>query len=282
MASIGLLDRLVALVPPPETPVGVVPWASIEGELGLELPHDYKAMAETYGAGTFFDGLWLPGPDGLVAFVSDYAKTMSELRADGIEHLANEAVHPEPGCLVPWAHSDGYYLMWRTVGPPDAWASFGGEGSDEDPWPGSATESVLAYATGGTDRFWSHPPEGDPADRWHDGRPIRNWFEPDWRRSSLMRATFGDDGRPFLEWLGAAEALFIDFVPLIFRDDADRGYQRGRFAAAACRVDVCRRGGSIECSFVVEPDNRDELDRLLEGYVHRVGLDPVAAPTRLD
>jgi hypothetical protein len=274
------LEHLVHVVPPPADPVGVVPWAAVEEQIGLTLPDDYKKLLDLYGAGTFFDGLRLPGHDEFTVQVEYYAETARGLRADGVDSMASEPVFPEPGCLVPWADADGYYFMWRTGGTPSGWPTYGGESRDEDPWPGSATESVLAYATGGTDRFSSLPPEGEPPDHWHDGRPIRNWFEPDWRSSSLLQATFDAGRRPFLDWLTAAEDQFDEVAPRTFREYAEHQYSQGSFESDGCRVDVYRRGDQIELAVRIESGAHDPLDHVLDGYVRRIGQAPRSTTRR--
>src|ERR1035437_2084435 len=48
------LTRLVAIMPPPRTPTlppGPDDWPSVERELGIGLPSDYKAFLATYGSG---------------------------------------------------------------------------------------------------------------------------------------------------------------------------------------------------------------------------------------
>jgi hypothetical protein len=271
------LALLVELIPPPEQPVGFAPWTVVEEQVGLALPDDYKKLLDIYGAGTFFDGLRLPGHDMFAAQVADYAETARDLRGNGIESMAREAVFPEPGSLVPWAHADGYYFLWKSVGPPNGWPTYGGESLGEDPWPGSATESVLAYATGGTDRFRSLPPEVEPQDRWHDGRPIRNWFEPEWRSTALLQAMFATGGRPFVDWLTAAEDLFREVVPRIFREYTDQQYSQGSFESDGFRVAVYRRDEQIEFVVQVESRDRDRLDQVLASYKQQVGEAPISS-----
>ncbi|WP_430782635.1 hypothetical protein [Actinoplanes sp. G11-F43] len=58
------LARLGSLVPPPAHKPARPDWAGIETRLGLQLPRDYRALVETYGAGRFDDYLVVYTPNG--------------------------------------------------------------------------------------------------------------------------------------------------------------------------------------------------------------------------
>jgi len=50
------LDDLVKLIPPPKSPVGfggAIDWPTIESQLNLRLPTDYKQLIDLYGIGHF-------------------------------------------------------------------------------------------------------------------------------------------------------------------------------------------------------------------------------------
>ncbi len=245
----------------------------------MVLPGDFKTLVDVYGAGSFFDGLDLPGSRELVALVDDFVETRRVLRAEGVPMLEDEPVFPDPGCLVPWASSDGYLLMWRTGGPPVTWPVFGGEGAPEDAWAGSATEAALLYASGGTEFFRSLAPEADPPDTWHDGQSIRNWFAPAWRRGVQRQVVFSRAALPFVDWVRAAEGLFDEVVPRSFRDFPDRDYGSGHFEAEGCRVTVTRRDESVELTIGAASDDTGRLDQLIEAYERRVGQQPRSIST---
>ena len=59
------LERLRAIVPPPEAPVEAGSedgWPKVEAALGTALPDDYKRFTQLYGSGKFDDFLWLFNP----------------------------------------------------------------------------------------------------------------------------------------------------------------------------------------------------------------------------
>ena len=93
---------LIALVPPPGTPVPLI----IDQDPFIEpagLPRDFVAMVETYGEGEFDDEIHLVEPFPAKERTEDW----SEVDWSGV---------------VVWATgASGQWLCWRTIGLPDEW-----------------------------------------------------------------------------------------------------------------------------------------------------------------
>ncbi|HEY4258647.1 MAG TPA: SMI1/KNR4 family protein [Schlesneria sp.] len=129
------LEALGALVSPPDRPIGLdLSWKTVERELGLTLPADYKAFINVYGSGT------LTSPDGWVA-ISNF-RDSGKLGKSFQESLCGEnslvaqhnrqetesdcpcpyPVYPTAGGLLPFATVlDVNNLNWLTTGDPEKW-----------------------------------------------------------------------------------------------------------------------------------------------------------------
>ena len=104
-------------------------WAAIEAGLGMELPPDYKLIAESFPDGWFrmFAEVWLP--DNQTRFLSDYAldimDTVRELRED--EDFADLEfpfpAYPAPGGLLLCGslRCPGYVYWLTGPGDPGKW-----------------------------------------------------------------------------------------------------------------------------------------------------------------
>ncbi|MFJ8746532.1 SMI1/KNR4 family protein [Embleya sp. NPDC127516] len=107
----------------------VIDWESVERKLGLRLPRDYKQLAETFGAGTFDDNLWLcvpgsPHLDDLDLFIADH----------------HEFAEPAPASrptirLLQWAATSAEHsFCWLVEDPdPERWPVFARDDACE-PW----------------------------------------------------------------------------------------------------------------------------------------------------
>lgn len=112
------VDELVSLVPPPVgQPLTQVSWPTVEKQLGVTLPADYKAIVETYGSGSFDGFIWLLVPRASNQHL-DLVRQRSQ-RLDALRNVRDQGEHVpfslEPGHeeLVPWAITDnGDVCFW--------------------------------------------------------------------------------------------------------------------------------------------------------------------------
>lgn len=97
-------------------------WAEIESEVGLQLPADYKVLAEEFPAGWFrrFVRPIKPAqpPTGAQRLLDDFEtgqlKTLHEWRTQGHGEFPHP-LYPEPGGLLPWGGIRGAgYAFWLT------------------------------------------------------------------------------------------------------------------------------------------------------------------------
>lgn len=154
------LDRLLALAPPPSSPVEN-DWAAVEAELGFRPPGDFVALADRYGYGWFAQGLraTTAGPGGL-QMVDDVRSEGDFLSANkasaGARWRLQEATRPEPGGLVLWGRMGrdsgvrGAYWLWEGDGP-DSWpVVLVSDGLRPTSWrfPGTATALICDYLEG--------------------------------------------------------------------------------------------------------------------------------------
>lgn len=117
------IESLLAVVPPPAEPTGPFegPWESIEAELGVELPSDYKDFARFYGCGYFMGYLNVAIPRArsglpLEQFAAEVSKEFLALQD------ARYSFWPAAGGLLPFGSTENAdYLFWLTVGVPETW-----------------------------------------------------------------------------------------------------------------------------------------------------------------
>lgn len=128
-------DKLLKLMQPPDKPAETRQsddWSTIEGELGTELPTDYKWFVETYGTGKIanFVMIWNP-------FTTNEHHNLVRRSKKRLEYLrkARETVpqdllpkilpyplFPEQDGLLPFGETiDGDTFYWQTKGQPDEW-----------------------------------------------------------------------------------------------------------------------------------------------------------------
>ncbi|MGW3370256.1 SMI1/KNR4 family protein [Streptosporangium canum] len=120
------LDRLVALVPPPAVPsVGAVTWEEVCADMRVQLPADYVAFIERYGACQFARWLSIYDPRRLP---KDYRRQVAEWGDDYRDMRDDDpeayplAMWPEAGGFLPWGSTiDGEDMGWLTAGDPVDW-----------------------------------------------------------------------------------------------------------------------------------------------------------------
>ena len=105
------LDELTSLVPPPDEPPPPVDWDAAHAELGVELPADYRALVERYGAGAIAGlRLLVPGHPNrnvdLLRQVESQRWALRQLVEQGIEQPY------EPDALLPWGIDEGGNVVW--------------------------------------------------------------------------------------------------------------------------------------------------------------------------
>ncbi len=101
-----MIGELMAVVPPPEGPVGVATaaeWAAAEGALGVELPEDLKQVNAAYGAGWFdrFISLLSPRAVGPVQGIAEYRTEDAAVLEALVTEYADLMAAPEPLRLIP-------------------------------------------------------------------------------------------------------------------------------------------------------------------------------------
>lgn len=111
------LDELRRIVPPPAGTSPTVDWASAQAALGVDLPSDYVALIDEWGAGSFDDFLWVFAPGhpnvnlDLVQQAEEQSAALRETAEAGEEHPYEPAV--APGGLLPWGLTDnGDVCYW--------------------------------------------------------------------------------------------------------------------------------------------------------------------------
>ncbi|MEV5444957.1 histone-like nucleoid-structuring protein Lsr2 [Streptomyces sp. NPDC052644] len=119
------LTALTRLCPPPG-PSMSIKWDTVEAELRMPLPRDYKELAERYGPGRFCDYLGVFHPYAVTGFADLTGPVPGRVRA----HLREDhdrgsfpvPCHPDLLFAV-GATDNGEYLFWITEPEtdPDAW-----------------------------------------------------------------------------------------------------------------------------------------------------------------
>lgn len=122
------LDALRLLVPPPRVPaLGRGTWEGLFEELGTVLPHEYVALMNAYGAGSWMDwlGFYPPLRTGERRFTGYVAEVMDAYRQlrDEFPEWHPLTPWPGPGAFLPFATSaDGDEVGWLTDGDdPGTW-----------------------------------------------------------------------------------------------------------------------------------------------------------------
>ena len=105
------LDELAALLPPPVDLPPAVDWEAARAALGVELPEDYRALVERYGAGDLAGlTLLVPGhPNRHVDLLSQV-----EPQRWALQYLIDEGMEQPypPERLLPWGIDGGGNVVW--------------------------------------------------------------------------------------------------------------------------------------------------------------------------
>jgi hypothetical protein len=109
------LDELTARVPPPADPPPAVDWDAARAALGVELPADYRALVERYGAGSVAGlRLLVPGhPNRFADLVRQVEPQRSALR-----YLIDQGIEQPyaPEALLPWGIDESGNVVWWSTG----------------------------------------------------------------------------------------------------------------------------------------------------------------------
>ncbi|MFE5592943.1 histone-like nucleoid-structuring protein Lsr2 [Streptomyces sp. NPDC056549] len=125
------IDRLTDLCPPPPTALSTN-WSSTEQALGMQLPTDYKQIADTYGPGAFCGFLHLYHPYAPTQWTSLTGPMSATIRTQ-LQHDRDSGTHPvphDPRHLFAIGVTDnGEYLFWLTepADAPEKWTIAGTE-----------------------------------------------------------------------------------------------------------------------------------------------------------
>ena len=172
------LEQLLEIAPPPILPpvdAGTPQqWTQVEAALGTELPTDYKALVNAYGAGWFGNYLTVYDPfhpahrypSVLSVFKKSYDERLLVLAEREIvyDYERRFLFSPDANGLLPWGKDDNNGLFcWLTVGAPDTWQTI----VLSDDWdifvqyPQTAVAFLVSWLTGRVDPDF-YPPEVYP------------------------------------------------------------------------------------------------------------------------
>ncbi|GAA1103804.1 hypothetical protein GCM10009663_52730 [Kitasatospora arboriphila] len=135
------LDRLGAVIgPPPEDGVVPVPWERAPGEIGFQLPADYRAFADRYGSVSISNELHIYTPSaapssqiaepvGFEGFLFNttepygYCAWLAQAYRDGDYDECPYPLFPAEGGLLKWGNNyNSDHFFWLIRGPdPDRW-----------------------------------------------------------------------------------------------------------------------------------------------------------------
>ncbi|MFE7532366.1 SMI1/KNR4 family protein [Kitasatospora sp. NPDC057542] len=221
-------ERLRAIMGEPAYTPAQVPWELAPAELGVQLPSDYRAFIDLYGA-VNLNGEWgvsspaqaidpgLPG-----GFVLWQTKTDGEFRGqvrceDEFWDQEYTPIFPDPGGLLPWgSNSNHAYCCWLTTGPnPEQWpvAIFdcGGLDGKLDLYDGGFAQFVATVLTGGYAhedelRVIPDPEDWGPARRRPLWTPAYDWDRTRWGEQWGVASWFVES------WNDPAGALSMPWV----------------------------------------------------------------------
>lgn len=125
------LTTIAKLLPPPAKPIGLNrPWNTIEAELQVNLPKDYKDFIDLYGSGRACEEIVIWNLRDTRYFKSPLQHQICGKEGvirlyEKIRSMGNEwpySMYPQPGGLLPFASIlDVDHLNWLTAGKPDKW-----------------------------------------------------------------------------------------------------------------------------------------------------------------
>ncbi|GHI86570.1 Lsr2 family DNA-binding protein [Streptomyces xanthophaeus] len=120
------LTVLTQLCPPPAAPQLPIDWSTVEAELGVRLPEDYKQLAATYGPGLYSDYINVYHPRANTPWVNLTGPMPSRIRGH-LQRDYDQGTHPVPydpqHLFAIGVTSNGEYLFWITdpQDAPDSW-----------------------------------------------------------------------------------------------------------------------------------------------------------------
>jgi hypothetical protein len=119
------LAGLREVIGDPPAPVPAADWSAVHARLGLELPSDYRAFIDAYGAGTLGDiRITAPGAPGEMDLFALLDRTYARARDRRDRVMYGEPpFYPEPGGTVAWGEAfDGWACGWAPASAdPDEW-----------------------------------------------------------------------------------------------------------------------------------------------------------------
>ena len=122
------LEELFRYAPPREPPPPPVDWAATRAALGVELPDDYKALAEAYGNGSIAGlVLYVPGHPNPHADLIRQVEVQRDVLRYLIDHEIEQPYAPEQ--LLPWGRDEFGNSVWWV--PEDGWPVVANEGRGE-------------------------------------------------------------------------------------------------------------------------------------------------------
>jgi hypothetical protein len=134
------IEPLKKIVPPPAQPseVGSLQqWQTVEHQLGLVLPADYRDFVFSYGSGLFAQFYRVYNPfasseyTALHASVHRVCGAAREFKRDWPDRVPYPIYPDQPG-LLPWGNDEnGNDYYWFTEGAPDTWRVLSDEGRGE-------------------------------------------------------------------------------------------------------------------------------------------------------
>lgn len=157
----------------------VLPWAQSAAAFGIELPADFRAFVDAFGAGEVYDRLSVntpwplrdpPVPVTALRAMLDDAEETSALLRDLRTTYPDQfpfAFYPEPGGLLAWASGiGGEQCFWLTEpADPDAWPVVVWDKSEWRHYAPGMLRVLLLTVTG-TDPFLRDQFHDPPAPVW--------------------------------------------------------------------------------------------------------------------
>ncbi|GAA2932848.1 Lsr2 family DNA-binding protein [Streptomyces enissocaesilis] len=150
-------ESLTRLCSPPDSTPRPVEWRSVEAQLGIQLPTDYKELATAYGPGRFADFIHIYHPHGYTPYVDLTGPMPAKIRAQ-LQRDYDQGTHPvpyDPRHLFTMGGTDnGEYLFWITdpQDAPNTWRIAVNEarGPQWFTFDGTVTEFLVSVLSGET------------------------------------------------------------------------------------------------------------------------------------
>jgi hypothetical protein len=153
------LQSLREIIEPPAAPVESADWEawpSVDEELDVQLPEDYKCFLTIFGTGSIGSFLWVLNPfssNKYLNLLQQMKVSLERVRAlqtnTGDSHPYS--LYPNAGGLLPWAITDnGDTICWRTLGPASNWnvVIVAARGPNLEQYPYGMSEFLRALIVG--------------------------------------------------------------------------------------------------------------------------------------